>query len=134
MLGLGHETALTEQDWQALESRTRLPASVRDGLQKHGHDGAMAGCQRRYVRLPLHKYAILIAGDVQHACYAKDISRLGIGFFAPLNLLPKTIVQLWLPHGKIVQLRVTRCRRLDANCYEIGTVFYCELSKLKKPR
>ncbi|GEM_PF-1962142 len=134
MLDLGNERVLTEHDWHALESRTQLPASVRDCWLRYGQDGVMASCQRRYARQPLHKYAILLADGVQHACYAKDISRLGIGFFAPLNLLPKAIVQLWLPHGQIMQLRITRCRRLDANCYEIGTVFYCESEKRPKSR
>jgi hypothetical protein len=135
MLGLGDETALTEQAWHALESRTQLPESLRDFLPKHGNDGAMAGCQRRYVRMPLRKIAIALDGNNRHACYAKNLSRMGMGFYSPVNFLPKKVLSLWLAHGEtIMQLRVTRCRRLAAGCYEIGTVFDSELEDLKKSR
>jgi hypothetical protein len=129
MLGLGYEATLTEQDWHALSSRAQLPESLRDYFEKNDAQRVMVDCQRRYTRQILHNRAIMLVGNVRHACYTKDISRMGIGFYAPMNLLPKTILQFWLPYGRIMQLRVTRCRRLDALCYEIGTVFHCESSQ-----
>jgi hypothetical protein len=123
MLDLSHETALSEQVWQTLESRTELPESLQYFLQKQGGSAVTADCHRRYARTPLRRIAIAVIGDKRHACFAKDLSRMGIGFYAPVNLLPKQNLQLWLPSGKTVVLRVTRCRRIDAACYEIGTVF-----------
>ncbi len=132
MLDVSHETALNEQVWLALTSRTQLPESLQDYLQKNGGDVVTADCQRRYARTPLRRIAIARVGDQLHACYAKDLSRMGIGFYAPVNLLPKQALQLWLPSGKTVPLRVTRCRRMAAACYEIGTIFDSEFEKKRK--
>lgn len=132
MLDLSHETALSEHLWQTLESRTNLPESLQDLLQRNGGDVVTADCQRRYVRTPLRRIAIAVVGDARHACFAKDLSRMGIGFYAPVNLLPKQLLHLWLPGGKTVALSVTRCRRISAACYEIGTIFGSEFAK--KPR
>ena len=131
MLDLSHETALSEQLWQALESRTLLPESLQGHLQKHG-DVVTANCQRRYARTPLNRIAIALVGDQRHACFAKDLSRMGIGFYSPVNLLPKQVLQLWLPSGKTVPLRVTRCWRMATACYEIGTIFDSEFEKKLK--
>jgi hypothetical protein len=132
MLDLSHETALSEQLWNTLESRTVLPESLQGYLQKQGGDVVLAGCQRRYIRTPLRKTAIALVGDQRHACFAKDLSRMGIGFYAPINLLPRQLLQLWLPNGKVVPLRVTRCRRIDVSCYEIGTIFAANSEKKPK--
>jgi hypothetical protein len=132
MLDLSHETALSEQLWQTLESRTELPESLQDYLQKQGGSAVTAECHRRYARTPLRRIAIAVIGDNRHACFAKDLSRMGIGFYAPVNLLPKQLLQLWLPSGKTVPLRVTRCRRIAAACYEIGTIFDSEFEKKQK--
>lgn len=132
MLDLSHETALSEQLWQALESRTLLPESLQGFLQKPSGGAVTASCQRRYARTPLNRIAIALVGDKRHACFAKDLSRMGIGFYSPVNLLPKQALQLWLPNGKTVPLRVTRCRRLAVECYEIGTIFDSELEKKPK--
>lgn len=132
MLDLSHETALSEQVWPALKSRTQLPESLQDFLQKDGGDVVTADCQRRYARTPLRRIAIARVGDQLHACYAKDLSRMGVGFYAPINLLPKQVLELWLPSGKTVSLRVTRCRRMAVACYEIGTIFDSEFEKKRK--
>lgn len=124
MLGLGNENTLTEQDWHALSSKVELPDSIGHHLRLHGHDGAMMGCQRQHARLPVHKMAILIDGADQHACISKDVSRIGMGFYSPVDFLPKKTVRLWLPSGQIVSLRIARCRRRAKNCYEIGALFF----------
>jgi hypothetical protein len=129
MLGLSNESTLTEQDWHALSSKVDLPDSISQHLRLQGHDGAMMGCQRRYARLPVHKMAILIDGADQHACVSKDVSRIGMGFYSPVDFLPKKTMRLWLPSGQIVSLRVMRCRRHAKNCYEIGAVFFSEADR-----
>lgn len=124
MLDLGDERQLSYELWQSLSSRAKLPTALRDLLQQHAGDGIMADCQRRYARKVFHSVAIMTLTGARHACYAKDISRMGIGFYSPVNILPKKVLHLWLPHGKILQLRVTRCRRLAAHCYEVGSVYH----------
>jgi hypothetical protein len=129
MLGLGNQNTLTEQDWHALTSKVELPDAISQHLRLHGHDGAMMGCQRRYARLPVHKMAILIDGADQHACVSKDVSRVGMGFYSPVNFLPKKTMRLWLPSGQVVSLRVTRCRRQAEHCYEIGATYFSEADR-----
>jgi hypothetical protein len=129
MLGLGNESTLTEQDWHALSSKVDLPDSISQHLCLKGHDGAMMGCQRRYARLPVHKMAILIDGADQHACISKDVSRIGMGFYSPMDFLPNKTVRLWLPNGQIVSLRVMRCRRRAKHCYEIGATYFSEADR-----
>jgi hypothetical protein len=132
MLDLSHERELSEELWHSLSSKTELPTAIRDSLWKHGNEGVMVGCHRRYARVPLHNIAIAVDGDVKHACFAKDISRNGIGVYAPINFMPKKIFALWLPHGKIIRVQVARCRRLAAHCYEVGTIYYSDsVEKLK---
>jgi hypothetical protein len=129
MLGLGNENTLTEQDWHALASRVELPDSIFHHIRLLGHDGAMMGCQRRDARLPVHKMAIAIDGADQHACVLKDESRIGMGFYSPVDFLPQKTLRLWLPSGQIVSLRVTRCRQQAKNCSEIGAVFSWEADR-----
>jgi hypothetical protein len=61
--------------------------------------------------------------DSRHACLTKDLSRKGLGFYAPVNFLPRKTVLVWLPNGEKLSVRVTRCRRLGEHCYEAGASF-----------
>jgi len=78
MLDLSHETALSEQLWQTLESRTELPESLQDYLQKQGGSAVTAECHRRYARTPLRRIAIAVIGDQRHACFAKMFRGWGL--------------------------------------------------------
>lgn len=132
MLDLGDEPALNVPEWSAVASRAELPATLRGEATRYASDGVMADCQRRYIRKFCFKSAVARVGDDFHACYAKDLSRMGLGFFSPVNLLPKKVIRLWLSNGQLLKLRVVRCRRLGDKCYEIGTVFHIE--PLNRPR
>jgi hypothetical protein len=123
MLGVSNETQLSEAHWQTLPSRVELPNELAAVPSASTREGAKADCQRRYARMLVHSPAIAESDDVCHACFTKDISRNGVGFYSPVNLLPKKALRLWLPSGNIFNLRVTRCRRLAERCYEVGTRF-----------
>jgi hypothetical protein len=124
MLGVDDARELSEQFWQELLSRVELPQEIADAQRKTAGEPVRSDCQRRYGRRSLASPAILADGVRHHACRGKDISRIGVGFYCPINVLPKKIIRLWLPHGGIFLLRVTRCRRLGERCYEVGSRFH----------
>lgn len=90
----------------------------------------MCHTRRQFARAPLRTIGILVANGTAHAVYVKDASRLGIGFYSPVNLLPCKPITLLLPGKKPLQLRAARCRRLGEMYYECGARF--DLSPPKK--
>ena len=55
--------------------------------------------------------------------YTKDVSRQGIGFLSPKQLLPKERIYMRLPGASEVLLEVTRCLRIDDGCFDSGARF-----------
>jgi hypothetical protein len=123
MLEVGDATTLNEAQWKLLAATTRLPKGVADYLASPSAQELRPNSRRRFNRQPLRGIAILIIGDERHAAFTKDLSRTGLGFFAPTHLFPKRVVQLWLPQGRILRLRITRCVRRAVDCFECGSVF-----------
>lgn len=124
MLGISHEGKLSEQLWKTLPSRVVLPFPLEDFLDVQIGQRAVFNSKRLHARKSLRTVAIAIIQDKLHACYAKDVSRMGVGFYAPINLLPRKIIRLWLPNGKILPLSITRCRRRSDACFECGGTFH----------
>lgn len=123
MLGVGNATNLSELGWAELPSRVELPEFVLASLRREPIDTAWTDCSRQYPRRAFYKPMIIIDGDNRHACLTKDLSRKGLGFYAPLNYLPRKTLQALLPNGELLPVRVTRCRRLGERCYEVGASF-----------
>lgn len=123
MLGLGHEVELSEQLWHALPERVVLPPRLLAAQQSAVSEPVMYDCLRQYARRPLHSIAIVTHCGERYACQTKDISRVGVGLYMPVNMLPKKLLELWLPNRNLFLLRVTRCRRLAEECYEVGARF-----------
>ena len=134
MLDCCHEPDLSEQLWNTLITRVELPAAIAELLESSLASETLLDSRRLYSRKPLRSIAIASCGQQRLACYAKDISRLGVGFYAPVNLLPKKLVSLWFPSGRSVQLLITRCRRVGAACFECGGVFHSAANNLNAPR
>ena len=92
------------------------------------HDPQVWGAEDRPLELIARNVssrylAIVIDGDQQHAAYAKDVSKCGLGFYSPVHLLPRTVIRLWVPGRALLRLRITRCRRLGERTYECGSVY-----------
>jgi hypothetical protein len=126
MLEVGDATTLNERQWKLLAAQTRLAIGVAEHYAARGARELRISSRRRFDRQPMRGMAILLLGDERHAAFTKDLSRTGLGFFAPVHLLPKRVVQLWLPQGRILQLRITRCIRRADECFECGSVFQLE--------
>jgi hypothetical protein len=123
MLDVGNATKLSERAWVGLSSRVVLPEHVLAALRKDPVGTVRATCHRQYPRRPFQKRVIALDGENRHACLTKDLSRKGLGFYAPVNYLPRKILRVWLPNGEMLSVRVTRCRRLGERCYEVGASF-----------
>ncbi|QDU89169.1 hypothetical protein Pla175_25560 [Pirellulimonas nuda] len=109
--------------WATLPSRTKLPFEWEEYATQHLRDLIVVDSKRRFARKSLRSIAVLSLDNVSHAVYLKDLSRLGVGFFAPLNVLPLKQIGLWLPGRDCLRLRVARCRRLGEKYYECGATF-----------
>lgn len=123
MLEVGHASTLSESQWKLLAAPSQLPKDVAEYFAARPSATLRPDSRRRFPRKPLRGIAILIDGELRYAAYTKDLSRAGIGFFAPIHLLPKKAVQLWLPPGRILQLRLTRCYRIAPECFLCGSLF-----------
>jgi hypothetical protein len=123
MLEVGDATTLNEAEWKRLAAQTRMPKGVAEYFAADSAGELRQDSRRRFHRKPLRGIAILIVGESLHAAFTKDLSRTGLGFFAPIHLFPKTAVQLWLPSGRILKLCVKRCKRRGDDCFECGSVF-----------
>ena len=55
--------------------------------------------------------------------YAKDISRTGICLITGEQFYPREELSLLLADGKLRELRVVRCRRIQNQCYEVACQF-----------
>lgn len=90
---------------------------------------AVPATRRQFERAPLRTIGVLRVGDVEHAVVVKDVSRLGVGFYAPINLLPLKAMTLQLPGKAALPLKAARCRRLGEMYYEVGAKFDLTPSK-----
>jgi hypothetical protein len=109
--------------WEAIESRVVWPSNWNAPGGPPTEGFFPADCQRRFARRELHTPAVLVVDRGLYAGYAKDVSREGLGFFAPVHLLPKQRIYCLLGGSQRFVVRITRCRRLGPNCFECGSRF-----------
>lgn len=125
MLDLGHATAINSESigeiWESITSQAVLPIEAEVFFGKSGTK--LADERRDYERHYLRCQAILKRECETHAIYMKDCSRNGMGFISPVQLFPLERVELRMNSQRSYSLEIVRCRRIQANCYECGTVF-----------
>jgi hypothetical protein len=123
MLDLIDATTLTEASWHELVSRAELPFSWQEYVAGAGTVQSTPEDTRKFCRIALRSIAIVFIDEQAHAAYAKDVSKVGMGFYSPVNLLPRTFIRIWVPGRSLLRLRVSRCRRLGERCFECGGLF-----------
>jgi hypothetical protein len=123
MLDLDYEQKLSDEDWEALEIKARLPASMPDFFEKKGAVPSRVGCRRAYPRFYLRGKAILRCDDRTFGVYTADASRKGIRFLSPIQLLPKLHVWLQLPNVQEFEVEIVRCCRFEERSYDCGATF-----------
>jgi len=124
-----------------LKISVRLPDSWTDFLDRKGILPAIPNDGRRFTRRYLRTEAVcethqsLPAIERPHEfnkVYLKDISRSGIGFFTVRELYPEEQVVMWTRVGTF-NCSVTRCRKHNDHCYEIGALVLREPTQSPAP-
>ena len=123
MLDLGNTRELIEYHWNSLSLRSELPGSEKEYWNRSGPVQVQVDTQRRYNRIYLRGIGILHCEERDLAVFVKDLSRMGIGFYSPVQLFPCDCVGLQLPGKKLLDLQITRCLRIRDRCFECGSVF-----------
>ena len=123
MLDIGHERTVIEEFWQLVERKVRLPMEEADFLAVKGPVPRNLHSKRRFHRFYFRGKAILYHQDAILGAYTKDVSREGIGFLSPVQLLPKACVQLRVTGTDLLKLEIERCRRVGESCYQCGGKF-----------
>jgi hypothetical protein len=123
MLALDHGQRLMDELWETTAIKVELPASLRqDFFAATGPVATYFDNKRAYHRYFMRGKAVLKRGKSTIGTYTKDLSRQGVAFLSPVPLLPKERVKLRVPAAEL-SLEVTRCRRLEPNCFECGAKF-----------
>ena len=123
MLDLRNSRELIEYHWNSLDLRSELPCSEKEYWNRSGPVSVQANSQRRYNRTYLREIGILHSKEGDLAVYAKDLSRMGIGFYSPVQLFPCDRVELQIPGKILLNLKIVRCLRIRDRCFDCGTVF-----------
>jgi hypothetical protein len=123
MLEIDHGQKLMEDLWEATTTKVDLPDSLRKQFfVAPGPEPTHYDNKRSYHRYYMRGKAVLKRGTSMIGTYTKDLSRQGVAFLSPVPLLPKERVKLRVPAAEL-SLEVTRCRRLQPNCFECGAKF-----------
>jgi hypothetical protein len=123
MLVHSNDQKVIEGLWDSLEVKAQLPAWLeKDFFACRGPMPVFSENKRAFHRYYMRFKALLRRRDTLLGSYTKDVSRQGVGFLSPVELLPQERVQLRLPAAEL-NLQVTRCRRVDKGCFECGAIF-----------
>ena len=129
MLDLSYEKGVDEKGrveelWQTAKIRVKLPMlTSRYFFEPKGPMPNHYSSRRSFHRYYMRSKAVLIQGDKVYAAYTTDVSRQGVGFLSPRQLMPKERWTLKLPNGSEYELIVTRCRLESDCCFACGGRF-----------
>jgi len=124
MLGRDDGRDSIEQWWEHAEQKATLPMALSYGFfRTEGPTELRTQHNKRaFHRFYMRKKAIVKRREAALGVYTKDVSRHGVGFLSPVQLMPRERIQLFLPSADL-SLQITRCRRVDRGCFECGGTF-----------
>jgi hypothetical protein len=123
MLDISDERNLINDFWESTSAKVRLPVPEQEYCAQCGAMPRASESKRVYHRYYLRGKALIKRRGVLMGIYTKDVSRHGIGFLAPTQLLPKERIYMRLPGASELLLEVTRCLRIDDGCFDSGARF-----------
>ena len=123
MLDLCDSREIVAELWESVEQKAELPQGQRDYWAQKGEQPIRTDSRRRYHRKFLRGKGVINRKGQELAIYLKDISRMGLGFYSPVQLFPEDVVTVQLPANKLFLVRVVRCRRLGVRSFDCGSVF-----------
>jgi len=124
MLDISNEKDVAEELWAAAKIRVKLPMfTAKYFFEPKGPMPSHHSSRRSFHRYYMRSKAVLIQMTTIYGAYTTDVSRQGIGFLSPRQLMPKSKWTLKLPGGAEYELVVTRCHRESDNCFACGGRF-----------
>jgi hypothetical protein len=118
------EKTVVEELWAAAKVRVKLPMlTAKYFFEPKGPMPIHTSSRRSFHRFYMRSKAVLLQETTIYGGYTTDVSRQGIGFLSPRQLMPKSKWTLKLPSGAEYDLIVTRCRRENDNCFACGGRF-----------
>jgi hypothetical protein len=127
MLEFNHDPKPLEDLWQSTVKKVEMSDSMKAEFFSVTGAPLFFDNRRTYHRYQMRGKAVLQRGDAMLGTYTKDVSRQGIAFLSPVPLLPKEHVKLRMPNTEL-GLEVTRCRRIEPDCFECGAKFSLQRS------
>jgi hypothetical protein len=115
-----------------------LPAVWGENFESQGPAPSLPGCKRRFVRLRCRGKNRLVALEHRQtfpslprtqawfAAHITDIAKDGVGLLHGEALYPKERLRVVLWDGRLGQIEIVRCERVDQFCYSIGARFIKE--------
>jgi hypothetical protein len=124
MLDLSDELRLMDALWEEMDAKVCLSAAKETQfLEAKGPTPNSDYNFRIGRRFFVRGKAVLIRGPLLLGVYTKDISRRGIAFLSPLQLLPTEQVLLLMPNRERLRLEIVHCRHVDEEYFECGSRF-----------
>ncbi len=108
----------------------QLPETMRNFFAEGGYTASFFSESRSNARLRVRTQATLTfvkqppfakRSDPKVEILIKDLSRSGIGILSHLQMWPSEEFSVEL-HGRLIEARVVRCKKLGERCYEVGAV------------
>ena len=123
MLEVDNGQTLINDLWEASSAKVQMTEAMRkDFFAPKGLMPSYFDNKRTYHRYFMRGKAVLRRGSTLIGTFTRDVSRQGVGFLSPVQLMPKERVSLRLPVTEL-QLEVARCKRIAKGCYECGARF-----------
>jgi hypothetical protein len=119
----------------SLPCLAQIPQKLREDFEKTGATPVPGDDVRRYRRMycrgEKHRAALEVRQSLPklareaawYGVYTNDFSKLGCGFLHSAALYPGERLRVILLTGVERTIEVEWCRRLDKNCYAIGSQF-----------
>ena len=123
MLDYRLSATVSDQVWSSASAHAALPKQDEDFFAEYGATSVAVDTRRQYRRMRVRGRAIVSRGSEQYGVFTNDVSPMGIGFFSPVQFLPKERIELIIEECELLQVVIRRCIRKDQQCYFCGGNF-----------
>ena len=123
MLDFALSASVNEQVWEALPAATKRAFDEQGAYIGHDQRTELHDERRRFRRVSVSGRAVIRTQDQFFGVYLHDVSPMGIGFAAPMQIFPKQVLAISFLESETLLVQLRRCKRLADECYACGTVF-----------
>ena len=123
MLDYKLSVTVSDDTWNAAAVHAVLPQTTEEYFREAGATAMIDDTRRRHRRIRVRGRAIVFSKTNQCGVYTIDISPTGIGFFSPVQFLPKEKIEFYSNESEQIELQIRRCVRTAIDCYNCGGVF-----------